>query len=276
MRLEYQDSIDRYLLNRMSDEERTSFEAKCAENPELKEQLEHTQNVRKVITERNELLSKIQEWDDEYDAKKETGGSNVRLWIFGLSGIAAVFVVGFFLFSQLKVSEPKGTGALVSMNGSNDRIKDDSTVVSPIEKHEENEQLLAKNEPEKKDSKVDVVRTDDEQVLSFGKSVIVTESSNPTGANDKELEKVLEDKREVSKKMAELEQERASGEIDQVVYETTVSLLKHQRDHLCWREVTILLSMNQKKEAMAILDELRKVEGRFQHRADSLYNELRK
>lgn len=70
--------------------------------------------------------------------------------------------------------------------------------------------------------------------------------------------------------MAELEQERASGEIDQVVYETTVSLLKNQRDNLCWRELTILLSMNRKEEAMAILDELRKVEGRFQHRADSL------
>ena len=100
MRLEYQDNIDRYLLGRMSDEERKSFEIKCAGNQELKEQLEHTRDVRTVISERSKMLAKIQEWDDEYDVKKKMA-SHKTTWVYWLSGIAAILVIGFFLLPLL-------------------------------------------------------------------------------------------------------------------------------------------------------------------------------
>lgn len=276
MRLEYQDSIDGYLLNRMSEEERISFEEKCANNSELKEQLEHTRDVRRVITERNKILTRIQELEEEYEREKRASAHKKIVTLSWVSGIAAVFVMGYFLFAPSNVASPESSGRLISMNTNNENPIVDSVAIRSEKDQEENEQLLAKNEPEKKDNKVNVIRIDDEQVLGFGKGVVVTVDSNMTGTNDKELEKVLEDKSEVSKKLSELEQERASGEIDEVIYETTISLLKHQWNHLCWRESIILLSMNRKEEAMTILNELRKVEGQFQHRADSLYNELRK
>ena len=85
----------------------------------------------------------------------------------------------------------------------------------------------------------------------------------------------MERKKELTVKLADLEYLRSSGEIDSVVYESSVGLLKYQRDRLCWQQSIILLNMSRKNEALAILDELRREEGLYQHKADSLYNELK-
>ena len=149
MRLEYQDNIDRYLLDKMTNEERMSFEAKCAENPELKEQLEHTRDVRTVISERNKMLAKIQEWDDEYDAKKRVASNKVSR-IYWLSGIAALLVIGFFLYPVIRQSDHIGTGELASTNQEpqnvvvNGHDMPDSCV-----KDKEPEHLLAQNDEKK-------------------------------------------------------------------------------------------------------------------------------
>lgn len=66
MKIEFQDRIDEYLLDRMSDEERKSFESDAAEDAELKEQLQFTETVQQATKSRNEKLAAMEEWKDDY------------------------------------------------------------------------------------------------------------------------------------------------------------------------------------------------------------------
>ena len=168
MRLEYQDGIDRYLLGRMPDDERKSFEKKCDGNPELKEQLEYTQKVKIVVSERNELLAKFQVWNDEYDAYNNVERHNKRTWIYGLSGIAAIAVVGYFLFVLSDVSTQQSPSVLISMDTNKKVPVADSVVVSIKKGIEDQEQLFAKNDADKTENKLGSGQIDDEQAFCFG------------------------------------------------------------------------------------------------------------
>lgn len=125
MKIDYQDRIDDYLLGRMSDEAKEAFERDLEKNEGLREQMEFAKDVQTVIRSRNEKLAKMGEWQDEYELEDEhhvaaaeyraTGSgyantpdpsmrrprsmpwSSSRNILYWLSGIAAVFVVGFFL-----------------------------------------------------------------------------------------------------------------------------------------------------------------------------------
>lgn len=268
MRLEFQDSIDRYLLNKMSDEERTLFEAKCDNIPELEEQLEHTRDVRRVITERNKILTRIQELEEECEREKRTAAHKKIIALSWISGIAAVFVVCLFLSPPSNVVSPESSGR--------QNTNDENSIANSaaIRSEKEQEKLLAKNDVDKKEKRHSNARIDEEQVFSFGKNDIV--KANPQAVPNKmELERVMERKKELTVKLADLEYLRSSGEIDSVVYESSAGLLKYQRDRLCWQQSIILLNMSRKNEALAILDELRRDEGLYQHKADSLYNVLK-
>ncbi len=274
MRLEYQDNIDRYLLDKMTNEERMSFEAKCAENPELKEQLEHTQDVRTVISERNKMLAKIQEWDDEYDAKKRVASNKVSR-IYWLSGIAALLVIGFFLYPVIRQSDHIGTGELASTNQEpqnvvvNGHDMPDSCV-----KDKEPEHLLAQND-EKKSEKTHTAKPENEQVLSFGKTGFEPASSQGQEEQEHELRQIEEDRNTINQRMTQLDQQLNEGEISQEFYDSSIGLLKYQRDRLSWEKAKLLINLSRKNEALDILKEMRREEGAFRNKADSLYNEIK-
>ena len=133
MKIEFQDRIDDYLLNRMSDEERQAFESEVADDAELREQLAFAESVQHTVKSRNDKLAAMEKWADDYQWKDEplvaasaaeyrptgTGYSYcpapprmeekvakrtpTRRILYWVSGIAAVFVVGFFLFQNLYV-----------------------------------------------------------------------------------------------------------------------------------------------------------------------------
>ena len=123
MKDEMQDRIDNYLLNRMSDEERKSFEADLTNDEELKQQLEFTEKVIRALRSRNEKLAAMEEWKDDYTweengeeptnkldptdsrddecpdtpEKKQPSRRKMFYWI---SGIAAIFIAGFFFYQN--------------------------------------------------------------------------------------------------------------------------------------------------------------------------------
>lgn len=125
MNNDYQDKIDRYLLGKMSEAESLDFEKDIINNKDLKEQFEFTKNVKEVIAARSKRLAQINEWKEAYEAKNNTEGeyrptgsgyeysikpkaeiklepriSTRRYW-YWISGIAAIFVVGFFVISPI-------------------------------------------------------------------------------------------------------------------------------------------------------------------------------
>lgn len=62
----FQDKIDDYIFDRMSNEERSSFEAEISTDAAKKEQLEFTQNVKRAISSRQEKLQKIKMMQEAY------------------------------------------------------------------------------------------------------------------------------------------------------------------------------------------------------------------
>lgn len=95
MKIEFQDHIDDYLLDRMSDEDSKAFEQELKNDDELREQMEFTKDVQTATRSRNEKLAKMQEWKDDYAWEDDRRGK--RQYLYWISGIAAIFIVGFFL-----------------------------------------------------------------------------------------------------------------------------------------------------------------------------------
>ncbi|UKK47307.1 hypothetical protein L6475_08725 [Prevotella sp. E9-3] len=103
MKIEFQDRIDDYLLNRMSDEERKSFELDAAVDAELKEQLQFTETLQQAAKSRNEKLTSMEEWKDDYVWKNEkVANRRIFYWI---SGLAAIFIAGFFVIQNLYMAD---------------------------------------------------------------------------------------------------------------------------------------------------------------------------
>ena len=133
MRQEYQDQIDQYVLGQMDDTGKAAFEQEAAQNAELQEQLKFTKDVASATKSREEKLAKMEDWEGDYVfenerrvaaanyrptgsgydacpspsmeqtyAKPRSSGKKVFYWI---SGIAAIFIAGFFLINNLFVME---------------------------------------------------------------------------------------------------------------------------------------------------------------------------
>ena len=137
MNQEYQDKIDKYLLGQMSDTESLNFEKEMAEDKDLMEQLEFTKNVKDAISGRNRRLAQIREWKEAYEAKNasEVEIKNriaKRHYLYLVSGIAAIFIVGFFLFSPIVFNTDSNSEHPISVNVSSLRSGVDNTDIAKM------------------------------------------------------------------------------------------------------------------------------------------------
>ena len=263
-------------MNRMSDEERTLFEAKCSNNPELKEQFDYTQEVKEVISERNKMLGRIQKWDEEYDEEKKTASRKKRVAIYWSSGIAAAFVAGYFLLHTTHNPESEGMGIVVSMNTEKHEVLRTDNHSDSIEESIEPEKLLAKHEPKEKKEENNANKLGGEQVRSFAEDMVFASGLETKEDLEKELGRVNGEIKVVTEKQSQLAQKLKSGEISKSVYDSRMYMLKFQMDELYWHKSHTLIKLNRINEAIALLNEIRNEDGVFQSKADSLYKELKK
>lgn len=121
---DFQDKIDEYVLGRMSAEDRMRFEKEICWDDDKRKQLKFTQNIKRAVCSREEKLRQMEKMRhyysisavspvaiDDYDArvsceprvrvmaKKKMPVKRIWLWA---SGIAAVLVVGYFIWAPLK------------------------------------------------------------------------------------------------------------------------------------------------------------------------------
>lgn len=148
----FQDRIDDYLLNRMNIDEKEAFLHEIEQDAEKKEQLEFTRNVKASICSREEKLRALTQFQQQYEEKRKayemraTGTSKAcnssapkieeesiqskkKIWLW-ISGIAAVFVVGFFsikFVSNYGTSPNDETAPMERMRGGDDIFSPVST-----------------------------------------------------------------------------------------------------------------------------------------------------
>ena len=257
MKIEFQDRIDDYLLNRMTDDERQAFESEVADDSELRDQLVFTESVQHTVKSRNEKLVAMEEWENDYQWKKDpeievataaeyrsTGSgygycpapsrmeekavkrTPTRRILYWVSGIAAVFVVGFFLFQNLYVYDAAPDIATSPM-GATMCSGGDFSEIETLLKQEQFNEALAKIEQE------DLVLRDDSTRLS---------------------QDITLDEEKAAYKMLEIQA---------------------QQEELAWLKVQALLGLGKKEDATVLLDKLRQLDGIYQLSADSLYHILK-
>jgi len=248
MKIEFQDHIDDYLLDRMSDEDSKVFEQELKNDDELREQMEFTKDVQTATKSRNEKLAKMQEWEDDYEWEEDRGvaaryrptGSGYescsipsmdqtrsmprfsgRQYLYWISGIAAIFIVGFFLIHNY-------------MGGKEDMMFNPSSIEY---------------------------------------------STMRGGGNYENIEKLLVDKNyEDAMKQIEIEETKIAEQrtaTDSIADEERRAydrmLIQEKADELSWMKVYALLGADRRDDALQLLDELRHTEGEYKEKADSLY-----
>ena len=124
----FQDGIDDYLLNRMSEAEKSAFLHEVEQDDEKKKQLEFTKQVRDAIRSREEKLQVLTRFQEDYDKERNVGvgcavgaeftescrsdttatpvpvRSTKKMW-FWISGVAALVVIGFFAVRPMWLHE---------------------------------------------------------------------------------------------------------------------------------------------------------------------------
>ena len=263
MNIDIQDKIDNYLLNRMSTDERQKFEQEVETNEELKEQLEFSRLVQGAFKDRGEKLAKMAQWEQEEleadcneDEKQTTPAVVANSWrkyLYWCSGIAAVFIVGFFLFSTMHMGNPSvdnADGAVLRGSSANHgRINellakgDYTSALALIEEEEsEDQHELESLQESRRDSVDDIQR-------SPNGSIRGKDASEEDEINDVSVEDDYNDQIEI---------------VEADLYE------------LRWLKAQALIGCGEKEKAILILDALRMQKGYYQLKADSLYNELKK
>lgn len=268
MKIEFQDRIDEYLLDRMSDEERKSFESDAAEDAELKEQLQFTETVQQATKSRNEKLAAMEEWKDDYmwedervtaasaveyhatgsgydycpeptmESRRVATSSPFKKMLYWVSGIAAVFIVGVFVFNLYRPSSPE-----IAME----------TASRPTEA------------PGKKGN------------VSFrGRSQNMDiESQLAMGDYSKALARLEKDEADIRTDLMLIERElhsRGEGREDAM---TEKDSLETNLAWVLYLKAQALIGLDRKDEARVVLDEIRHSKSDYGIKADSLYHLLR-
>lgn len=106
MKFEYQEKIDKYVQDKMSEPEKSDFEQELTNNKELLDQLSYTKDVKKTIISRAEKMAKLRLWESEDNiivsmqaASSSSSAQGRKMFWYWVSGVAAVFVIGLFIIS---------------------------------------------------------------------------------------------------------------------------------------------------------------------------------
>lgn len=256
MKIDFQDQIDKYVLDQMDDTEKTAFEQDVEREAELQEQLQFTKDVASATKSRDEKLAKMENWEDDYVfednrrvaaandrptgsgydacpspsteqtfAKPRSSGKKVFYWI---SGIAAIFIAGFFLVNNLFVMESGNPASPLPYEYGNMRGGTDFTSIEKLLESQDFEAALAQIEKQEQ---------------------------------------------ELANEMAALEQDSIQ---DNERKEYELQLIESKKDDLTWLKVHTLLGLGQKDKVVELLNTIRKSSSGYSLKADSLYNTLNK
>lgn len=149
MKFDYQERIDSYVQGEMTAEERIAFEQEIQKCDELRDQLEYTQKVKKLVSSREEKMKRLRQWEfedrelervacaqyrptgtDDFSAKESAcpnyapapQTSSKKLW-YWVSGIAAILIVGFFVVQPMFIYEDAASP--------NEQFRGDEDVFAP-------------------------------------------------------------------------------------------------------------------------------------------------
>ena len=134
MNIDFQDRIDDYVIGRMSENDKHQFEMEVSQDKEKQECLEFTQNVRTTLSSHEHKRTEITKMSEQY---KSGHRHHIGIWT---SGIAAILIVGFFLF------KPQFNSSISPVSLSVDMYRGDGTlsnIVRLVNEKKYNEAIIS-------------------------------------------------------------------------------------------------------------------------------------
>lgn len=288
---EYQVGIDRYVLNRMTDEERKAFEQEMEQNAKLKEQAEFTMLVKQVLSDREEFRAMLDKWKQEkmdeesclvYAEPDDSffGGGDFSMPHFERSpriplkpilwGIAAVVLLAIIVPSvKLLMPKPDAKMEMAKSDmeplggtiGEQIRAGHYELALAIIEKEEES--LRPRQGKER-----GFFPEDDE----------LMKQRAPRASNGPKTPKAPNEPKagnSPSFKGRKPEALRPPMEETEPELQYAQASREERLIELKWLKVHALLGLGKTEEALALLEEIRKAPGEYRMKADSLYNVIK-
>ena len=254
MKQRYQDRIDNYLLKQMTDNEMLAFEEDLEKDEELRDQYEFTKIVKAAIEDKQkkkeEIETDIRKWERAYQLRKKPK----RHIIYWISGIAALFIVFFFLFKPYptQYSYIRVPSKTQNSDSSLDSETSESNTIQEYNGYETIEDLLAYGNFDIALDKIQETKEElkhEMELIKEGKRGI----SRTTAANNKAKKERSKEKRKESS---------TSGKLNN---------LQERLDLLQWQEAQALIGLGRYSEAIILFDSIRHSNSEWKTQADSLY-----
>lgn len=220
------DKIDRYLRKEMSSEETLLFEQEILNDEEMRKEVEVSFLIRKSLAGREKKLQILNRW------RKRRKNRIIKSSF--IVSIAALFVIGFFLFKPAAISTYSHRMVAMQTKSKTKHLEISRNKVNRVKEKVHH----TKNDKEKK-----VVETGDE---------LENRSDIPSIPMDISGNYMTHEK-------TDTEEERN---------------LKLDMYELQWKKITSLIKMKKNKEAVSLLKHFVTIQGKHQEQADSILNEL--
>lgn len=265
-----QERIDEYILGRMSDEDKATFEEELVKDSGLREQYNYTKIVKETVCEHAKLQKLMNDFDEvikeEPHEKPRVACSAMpagrvvhyngmprseevaakphrRTWLW-VVGVAAMLVVGIFAVKPFFESE-----------------------VGDIPDFKENETVpIFRGSPNMSAARGGNDLVEINQMIArkqYSKALSMIEEA------ELEMDEVSYQDRTYKKFENYGEEEN-----EQVEYEKRE--LQQRKDDLAWMKANALIGLGRKDEALNILDNLRKGDGEYKVKAENLYRKVKK
>lgn len=267
MSVDFQDKIDDFVLGRMSENDRIQFLSELSHDKDKQEQLELTKSLHAAIKSRNEKLSSISQFYEEYSEEQNSDSKKkkVMFWMPWVASVAAVFLLGISIFisddnrksssivdtSNIALVDPIKPVDIIYSKGS-DKLLDN--IVLLLEKSEYEEALTLIMEAQ--------------NFLVMERNRLSAKIDVPDNINKNDFK--VNDANVFSNNKDTIFDLKYSCKI------TNLKSLEEYEYMLSWMKANTLIGLNRIKEAKDILFDLRILDGTYKLKADSLYNEIEK
>lgn len=261
---DFQDKIDDFVLNRMSEDDKIHFLKEIASDKEKQERFELTKDLCEAIKSRNEKLASIKNFckENSIEQKHDYGKKKIIFWMSCVASIAAVIILGvFFIIPVINVSSD------LSNNSHLAHVKQITPVIDTYSKSLHDIAKLLKEMKYEEALKLVMISEEHLKIERHKLSAKLENSRklkvdgfkvNETNVFSNSKDSILND---ILKSNCNV---------------TSIEILEKYEYELAWLKINTLIGLNRIQEAKKILIDLRVIDGTYKLKADSLLNEIKK
>ena len=277
MKEEYQERIEDYLFNRITNDEKLAFEQELDKNKELRDQYEFTSSVRTALMLEN-IEKDVKEWTTEYTTRKEalmaaseylpTGSgyedmtvntapnqveehkvithTSPRSFLYWISGMVAAFAIFFIIFNWDTTINNLDKGKKIAERA----IKKEGSKLSSSGGREE---LLGSGAPISSSKEYDITNEDKKIALA----------------------QIQQEEQQIELLIMRYEQPEMSRDPSDNNDVLQINALSLQLDELRWKRANLLLELHYTKEAILLMDSISKSNSIYRLKAEDKMRSLK-